>query len=221
MRVGERIKRRRLELNMRADDLANALGVSRSTIFRYENGGIEKVPIDVIPNMANALKLSPAELMGWSDDENTEIKVLDVDLYISDKEKKYAPILNVAAGAFHDDISQLDEEIEIPERWEHLYGKLFAIRVLGESMNKVLPNGAIVLCEDVTKSGYSIKNGDFVVFEHDGEYTVKKLIDTSSMVILDPCSYDDSFEPIVFTKNEELDLKILGVVRRCFIDFEQ
>lgn len=41
------MKQRRKELGMSADDLAEALGVSRSTIFRYESGQIQKIPINV------------------------------------------------------------------------------------------------------------------------------------------------------------------------------
>ena len=42
MNVGEKIKLRRKELKISADDLADAVGVSRSTIFRYEKGDIER-----------------------------------------------------------------------------------------------------------------------------------------------------------------------------------
>ena len=38
MNVGERIKLRRKELKISADTLAERVGVSRSTIFRYERG---------------------------------------------------------------------------------------------------------------------------------------------------------------------------------------
>lgn len=42
--TGQKIKARRKELGMSADEVAAKLGVSRSTIFRYENGHIEKSP---------------------------------------------------------------------------------------------------------------------------------------------------------------------------------
>ena len=38
--TGEQMKKRRKQLNMSADELAEKLGVSRSTIFRYEKGDI-------------------------------------------------------------------------------------------------------------------------------------------------------------------------------------
>ena len=44
MTTGERMKFRRKELGLSADEVAAALNVSRATIFRYEKGDIEKLP---------------------------------------------------------------------------------------------------------------------------------------------------------------------------------
>ena len=45
MRIGERIKQRRLELGYTADALAKLLNKNRATIYRYENGDIENITI--------------------------------------------------------------------------------------------------------------------------------------------------------------------------------
>ena len=68
MNVGERIKLRRKELKISADTLAERVGVSRSTIFRYERGDIEKVGPDVLKKISETLNISPADLMGWEDE---------------------------------------------------------------------------------------------------------------------------------------------------------
>lgn len=80
MNVGEKIKLRRKELRISADDLADAVGVSRSTIFRYEKGDIEKVGPEVLKKIADKLYISPAELMGWSDDSVEQKTYTDLDL---------------------------------------------------------------------------------------------------------------------------------------------
>lgn len=77
MTVGERIKMRRKELDISADDLARILGISRSTIFRYENGDIEKLPIDVLKPIAEALYTTPYWLMGI-EDESTSVTFYDI-----------------------------------------------------------------------------------------------------------------------------------------------
>lgn len=75
MNVGERIKQRRKDLKMSADELATSVGVSRSTIFRYEKGDIEKVGPDVLKKIAVKLNVSPADLMGWDDTPVHELKI--------------------------------------------------------------------------------------------------------------------------------------------------
>lgn len=65
--TGARIKQRRKELGMSADFLATKIGVSRATMYRYENGDIEKVPVDVVTPLANVLGVSIEYLMGWDD----------------------------------------------------------------------------------------------------------------------------------------------------------
>ena len=65
--TGDRIKERRKELGMSADDLAQRIGISRSTIFRYENGSIEKLPMNSLVPIARALATTVGALMGWED----------------------------------------------------------------------------------------------------------------------------------------------------------
>lgn len=68
MNVGERMKTIRKQKGLSADSLAAKIGVSRSTIFRYEKGDIEKVPIEVVAKVADALDIKPAVLMGLKAD---------------------------------------------------------------------------------------------------------------------------------------------------------
>ena len=48
MSIGRRIKQRRKEMKISADELAKRLGKDRSTIYRYEKGDIENMPIDIL-----------------------------------------------------------------------------------------------------------------------------------------------------------------------------
>lgn len=67
MKFGERLKQRRLELKISADELAKRIGKNRATIYRYEKGDIENVPIDVLDPLSEALDTTPEYLLGWSD----------------------------------------------------------------------------------------------------------------------------------------------------------
>lgn len=61
----ERIKERRLTLEMSYQDLSDATQISKSTLQRYETGYIKKVPINQIEILAKALHTTPSYLMGW------------------------------------------------------------------------------------------------------------------------------------------------------------
>jgi repressor LexA len=95
MTIGERIKQRRKELGISADDLGEKLGVARSTVFRYENGFIEKVPVDVIKTIANALQTTPEYLMGWEEvQKNNDIQT-DIVVRMRTDEEFYEVIKRI------------------------------------------------------------------------------------------------------------------------------
>lgn len=67
MDIGKKIKERRTELNLAANYVADKIEKSRATLYRYENGDIEKMPISILKPLADVLKTTPAELMGFTD----------------------------------------------------------------------------------------------------------------------------------------------------------
>lgn len=58
---------------MSAETLASIIGVSPTTIYRYENGDIERVDSTKLEPIAYALKTTPAYLMGWETEESNEM----------------------------------------------------------------------------------------------------------------------------------------------------
>lgn len=96
MRIGERIKQRRLELGYTADTLAKMLNKNRATIYRYENGDIENMPIDVLEPLAKALNTTPAYLMGWQEPHQGSTSTLSnqiEDYYLDAETAEYAEML--------------------------------------------------------------------------------------------------------------------------------
>lgn len=68
MKIGERIKQRRMFLGMSVDELAEKLHKNRATVYRYESSEIEKLPTTVLEPLAEALKTTPGYLMGWEEE---------------------------------------------------------------------------------------------------------------------------------------------------------
>lgn len=69
----DRIRDRRKALGMTADDLAEAVGCNRATIYRYEAGTIRKMDIEILKKIADALGTSAAYLNGETDDPTSDV----------------------------------------------------------------------------------------------------------------------------------------------------
>lgn len=121
MSIGNRIKQRRIELGLSADDLANRINKSRATVYRYENGDIENMPTTVLEPLAKALDTTPADLMGWKTVGDEDIAnafvndcledIIDNTVAFSPKEKahfkKYIKLLEINRKKVDDYTSQL------------------------------------------------------------------------------------------------------------------
>ncbi|MGN0369518.1 MAG: helix-turn-helix domain-containing protein [Butyrivibrio sp.] len=64
MTIGERIKEIRTSKKISVDYLAKELGVSKTTVYRYEDSTIEKIPVKIFDRLCTLLDVTPAELMG-------------------------------------------------------------------------------------------------------------------------------------------------------------
>ena len=65
MTIGKQIRKRRKELKMSVDELARKVGKDRSTIYRYENGDIGNMPLELVLPMVEALNMTPQELLSF------------------------------------------------------------------------------------------------------------------------------------------------------------
>lgn len=78
MTIGQRIKEKRKELKLSADELGAKLGKDRSTIYRYEKGDIENLPLDILEPIAEALHTTPQFLMGWEEVQKNNDTIADI-----------------------------------------------------------------------------------------------------------------------------------------------
>lgn len=94
--IGNRIKQARTLRNYTLDDIANEIGVAKSTIQRYENGLIIKPKLPVLQAIADSLNVNPAWLSGQEvpmiiDESlnsiiNNRLKELNISLeYVAEK----------------------------------------------------------------------------------------------------------------------------------------
>ncbi len=129
-----------------------------------------------------------------------------------------------AAGSFSDMQSEKDFTlIEGPEN-SGLNASYFACKIIGESMNRVIPNGSICLFK--TDSGGS-RNGKIVLIENmdvqdqdfNSAFTIKTYSSNKtvsedgwqhSSIVLRPNSYDDSYKDIILTEENAKGMRVVG-----------
>ena len=102
MSIGQRIKTIRTQQGLSIDELACRLGKNRTTVYRYENGDIENLPLSILDSLARALNTTPAHIMGWESTEAREdFKYSEVDKAILKYTDKW--ICEFGTGIFNDD----------------------------------------------------------------------------------------------------------------------
>lgn len=124
MNIGQRMKLRRQEINLSAERLAEKLGVSKTTIYRYEKGEIEKFPIELVEPIAKALRTTPAYIMGWEvkNDINTiydqledsrQRKVYSFAKYELEEQNKSKQADDILIAAHKDDDLTEEQEAKV------------------------------------------------------------------------------------------------------------
>jgi len=208
MEINERIKHRRKELGLSAEYIAEKLGLSPATIYRYESKEIKKFPTDVLVPLAKVLHTTPEYLMGWS--ESKQLK-LDSPTII-DNNVSFPVIGELAAGYEHIAIEDWSgETIEIPE--SYLKGRkredYLVLSVKGDSMYPHYHDGDKVL---ILKQDYINESGDIAAVIYDSEFaTLKKIEYKKDAVRLLPLNPE--FKPREITGSDLEQFKIIGIPR--------
>ena len=201
--LSEKIKKLRKEKKLSLEDLAEAVGTSRQTIHRYENGAITNIPSEKVEAMARALGTTPAFLMGWED----EIPSFNIESAKMDKiATKRLPMLgNVACG----------EPIFASEEYSH-YVKAsgdinadFCLTARGDSMiNARIFDGDTLF----VRKQESVDDGEIAVVLIDDEATVKRVYFNREDGILTLMPENPTYKPMRYTGRQLDRIRILGKV---------
>ena len=203
--MAQRIKDLRISQHLTLEQVANKVGVGKSTVRKWETGMIANMRRDIIASLAKALNTTPAYLMGWEDDQpdfdSDILKMADNLLPIS---KKRFPLLgNVACGkpVF------ADEELESYIESGTSINADFCLRAKGDSMiGARIHDGDIVF----VRKQSMVDNGEIAVVIIDNEATLKRVsyYPDKNLLILKP--ENPNYQDYIFS-DEQLDsIVILG-----------
>ena len=202
MDVGERIKNRRTQLGLSAEQIAAELGVSPATVYRYESNEIMNMRIDKLEPIAKALHTSPAYLMGWS--EETSSAAEDTNLVTI----HYAGPVAAHFNATPDDAY---EQRTIPAEWigRRRPEDFFLATVSGDSMYPQFQDGDEILCLRCSDMGISGRIG--IMLLGGDEATVKRIEYKPGEDWIDLIPINPEFKP---RRIEGVDLEQCRVVGR-------
>lgn len=203
MGLADKVRIRRLELELTQDELAKRMGYSsRSSINKIEKG--RNCRQSVIVRLAEALNTTPAYLMGW-EDEAKETKGVKI------------PVLgDVAAGIPIDAIEDVIGWEEIPT-YMAASGTFFGLRIKGRSMMPSICDGDIV----IVRQQQDAESGEIVIAKINGDTACcKKLIKNKGGIVLQ--SFNPEYEPLYFNKTdmEAIPVTIIGKVMELRRKFE-
>lgn len=172
--IGQRIKNTRLEKNLTQEDVAKMVGVAIQTIYKYENGIVTNIPSDKIENIAKALETTPAYLMGWEQEPQTNTKLQNP--IITTDVTTFPVIVDIGAG--FDKIAVEDwagDTVEIPNTYLHGRKKedFIVLRVKGNSMYPLYHDGDKVLVLKQSTLNYSGEIG--AILYNDESVTLKRI----------------------------------------------
>ncbi len=179
-KIGVRIEKRRKEKGLTLDDIAQEIGVARSTVQRYEKGTIEKIKLPVLEAIARVLDVNPAWLCFKSDKmEPTKYDRPFPSNIVPLPKMREWPVLGATACGKPLHRELLDETVMAPDDIK----ADVVFRCVGDSMiNARIFDGDAVF----VRLQPEVENGQIAVVRVDDEYTLKRVYYHEDYVELRP-----------------------------------
>ena len=204
--LSERIKSLRKEKGLSLEQLAEAVGTSRQTIHKYENGIITNIPIEKVEGLAQALGTTPAALMGWDEEDLFSSFNSMPTINLSSIGQKQLPMLgNVACG----EPVFASEEHSVFIKTNSDVGADFCLTAMGDSMiNARIFDGDLLF----VRKQESVDDGEIAVVLIDDEATVKRVYFDRENAILTLIPENPTYKPMRYMGRDLDRIRILGKV---------
>lgn len=207
--LGKFLKEIRENKKISLREVEKLTGVGYSHLSMIENGKRNVTPA-LLKNLSNIYNVDYIDLYekaGYLDLAESE-KLKEKENKILNKKYYMCPVYGqISAGQPNWAEENIEGRLPIDTDLMDIYSpeEYFFLRVNGESMNKVIKNGAFALIHKQD----TVENGEIAVVLVNGyDATLKKFTKQGDLIILEPNSTDESFETQVYDKTTSI--KILG-----------
>lgn len=202
MSIGSKIRDLRVAENLTMQEVAERIGTTKQTIYKYENGIITNIPSDKIAALARIFRVSPAVIMGW------EISPSGArgDFRPAAPPRQVPVLGTIPCGEPREAVQLSGETAPAP-------GEItcdYVFRAVGDSMiGAGIHDGDLVYIREQPE----VENGQIAAVQlvEDGEFTstLKRFYRDGSRVVLQPAN--PAYMPIVLTGEELDDVRIVGL----------
>ncbi len=196
MTIGERIRQCRDKLGMSQTALADKVDSTKQNIYKYETGIITNIPSDKIEQIADALNVTPAYLMGWE----TQKDPLPSG-FIPMPETSQVPLVGrIACGTPILVEQNIEAYVPVLTRWR----ADFALICEGQSMEPLFQDGDLV----AIRKQASVEQGQVAAVRIGSEVTLKRVYLHQDCIELRP--ENSSFDSIIKFREEMNEVVIEG-----------
>ena len=201
MSIARNIRAVRTRNNLTQEEFGEIVGVSSMAVSQWETG--RAVPrMGAVQKISDYFHISKGSLI---DEDSSTLTKLPISG--STATLPLRTLGKVHAGVMDDDTICDDEEIQVPERVVLAYPDAFLLRVEGNCMDRVIPEGSHV----VVVPHKEPTNGSIVVIRDDAyEAIMRRYYKGSSALMLSPDSYEEEYQDIIVHDGQEITL--IGVV---------
>ena len=146
--IGKKIKNKRLTLNLRMDDVAKQVGITRSTLWSIENGN-GHYTIDTLIKLLSVLNMSLSISLD-KQEEKTRIRATRINTLLDKKinrfiimcVEQYAASVNKSSGITYNKLNEAGIINELEEDYEDMHG--MSTYSINEYINKRLDLNVMV-----------------------------------------------------------------------------
>lgn len=180
--------------------LADAIGATQQTIQRYESGARD-IKSSVIIKLSEALGVTISYLLGL---ETSTTSHADADM-------TEVPLYGAIAAGTPIEMLTVDGSYPIPSHVRKKYPDSYLLKVEGESMNRILPNGCYALVDP--RQTADCNGAPYAVCVNGYDATIKRVRKLNNGFELVPDSNDPTYEKRTYNFNEP-DTETVTVIGR-------
>lgn len=201
MSIARNIRAVRTRNNLTQEEFGEIVGVSSMAVSQWETG--RAVPrMGAVQKISDYFHISKGSLI---DEDSSTLTKLPISG--STATLPLRTLGKVHAGVMDDETICDDEEIQVPKRVVLAYPDAFLLRVEGNCMDRVIPEGSHVVVAPHKEPA----NGSIVVIHDDAyEAIMRRYYKGSSALMLSPDSYEEEYQDIIVHDGQEITL--IGVV---------